>query len=274
MEPNPTPYDLHFNLFGISVRVHPMFWLMAAILGWGNMRAGFSYLFMWIGCVFLSILIHEMGHVVVGNIFGSRGHIVLYGFGGLAIGSNRLNNRWQRVAVSFAGPFAQFLLLGVAVGAMFLYSEPDRPFMAQFAVAEPIVRILFFLMIINFYWPILNLLPIWPLDGGMISREILDWLSPREGIRTSLVVSAVVAGGLAVLSLVETVGRIPLNIPFYIAIFIGGMWMTIFYALFAISSIQLLQQLPPSHGRYRDDDDQLPWERQRPEPWERERDRW
>ena len=33
LEPGHTPYDLHFRVFGIPVRVHPMFWLVAAIMG-------------------------------------------------------------------------------------------------------------------------------------------------------------------------------------------------------------------------------------------------
>jgi len=32
LEPGHTPYDLHFRVFGIPVRVHPMFWLVGAIV--------------------------------------------------------------------------------------------------------------------------------------------------------------------------------------------------------------------------------------------------
>lgn len=272
MEPTQTPYDLHFHLFGIPVRVHPMFWLMAAVLGWNlTMPLGFLYLFLWIGCVFLSILVHEMGHVVVGMIFRSRGHIVLYGFGGLAVGSNRLANRWQRVAVSFAGPFAQFLILGGVLLVAFGFNSGALP---REHLSEPLTEVLSYLYWINLAWPLLNLLPIWPLDGGMITREVCDWLSPREGIRASLVLSAAVSGVLALCSLLATLGKFPPNIPILSNLIRGGMWMTVFYALFAVGSIQLLQQLPPSRRRYDEDDDRLPWERNRPEPWERERDRW
>ena len=30
-EPNRTPYDLNFRLFGFRVRVHPLFWLISAL---------------------------------------------------------------------------------------------------------------------------------------------------------------------------------------------------------------------------------------------------
>ena len=85
-------------MFGIDVRVHPLFWVMSAVLGWGwYLERNFAYLFLWVMCVFVSVLLHELGHVVVGRLFGSQGHILLYSFGGLAIGSTDLRHRWQRL---------------------------------------------------------------------------------------------------------------------------------------------------------------------------------
>ena len=47
------------------------------------------------------------------------------------------------------------------------------------------------------FWGLVNLLPIYPLDGGQIAREILLLISPRDGIRQSLALSifAAVADG-------------------------------------------------------------------------------
>src|SRR6266700_986444 len=109
-----TPLDLKWRMFGIHVRVHPLFWLVAAILSKDLLLLfGIPHFLVGIACIFFSILIHELGHVVVGRYFGSHGHIVLWGLGGLAIGSNNLHARWKRVAVLFAGPLAQFVLLGI-----------------------------------------------------------------------------------------------------------------------------------------------------------------
>src|SRR5438045_291862 len=112
MEPTSTPYDLRWRMFGIPVRVHPMFWLVSVIMGANAFSQGVQYLLLWVGCMFISILIHELGHVLMGQAFGAYGHIVLDGFGGLAVGSNQLDVRWQRIAVCFAGPLAGFLFLG------------------------------------------------------------------------------------------------------------------------------------------------------------------
>src|SRR4051794_3104022 len=96
-EPNYTQFDLRWRMFGIPVRVHPAFWLVSAIYGWDFVQGGeLRLLLVWIACVFVSVLLHELGHVLTGMLFGSRGHIVLYSFGGLAIGSNAVRNRSQR----------------------------------------------------------------------------------------------------------------------------------------------------------------------------------
>src|SRR5205814_6565389 len=110
-DPGPSPYDLSFSLFRIPVRVSPWFWLISALFVWdAGIRHGMSFVFVGIACVFVSILLHELGHVLVGKLFGADGYIVLYSFGGLAIGSRDVPRRWQRIAVSFAGPGVQLAL--------------------------------------------------------------------------------------------------------------------------------------------------------------------
>ena len=61
-EPARTQFDLNFSLFGIHVRVHPMFWVVTAILGSNQGEA--RYVLLWVAVAFVSILIHEMGHVL------------------------------------------------------------------------------------------------------------------------------------------------------------------------------------------------------------------
>ena len=52
--PDTTEFDVSFRLFGIPVRIHPLFWVVALFLSW---RAE-EYLITLIGvaCVFLSIV--------------------------------------------------------------------------------------------------------------------------------------------------------------------------------------------------------------------------
>ena len=82
-EPSPSQGDLHFTLLGFPVRIHPLFWLVGAVLG---SCAGEPVLvLMWVVAMVLCILLHELGHAVVMQAYGYRPSIVLYSFGGLAI---------------------------------------------------------------------------------------------------------------------------------------------------------------------------------------------
>jgi Zn-dependent protease len=233
LEPERTPYDLHFRVFGVSVRVHPMFWLFSALLGWGYAREQPILLIFWVLCSFVSILIHELGHVFMGRLFGRDSYVVLYSFGGLAIGSNAERYRWQRILVSFAGPAAGFVLLGVVL-LFYLFAVPRIDPARQMVLLDHIVEMLIFM---NLVWGLLNLVPIWPLDGGQISREVFLGLSPRNGLRHSLGLSLLVAALLAVHCFTAVSGR-PL-IPF---LPFGGIYAGIFFALFAFQSFQLMQQ--------------------------------
>ena len=77
--PGRTQFDLNWRLFGVDVRVSPWFWLVSALLGWEAMvPRGFQFLILWVLCVFVSILLHEFGHVLVGRVFGSDGYIVKF----------------------------------------------------------------------------------------------------------------------------------------------------------------------------------------------------
>jgi stage IV sporulation protein FB len=270
LEPNRTPLDLNWRMFGIPVRIHPLFWAVTALLGWSSMALGFKFLLLWIGCVFVSILIHELGHVFMGRFFGADGHIVLYSFGGLAIGSNALSNRWQRIAVSIAGPLADFLLLGVLMLGLFFYDRnqvlafPEKvkamlglPYDTTFFSYKQTLQAVAIdnLIWINLVWGVVNLLPIWPLDGGQVSRDLLDWFFPRQGLRLSLVLSVVVAGLMV--------------IPF---LYRKEYYNALFFGLLGLSCFMTLQQLRKVQGpRGEDPDDR--WHSDRA-PWERDPDYW
>ena len=115
LEPGHTPYDLQWRMFGISVRVHPAFWLVSAIMGFSLLAHDFKPFLIWMACIFFSILVHELGHVFMFRACGTDANVVLYAFGGLAIPQYGLHNRWQRIAVSLAGPLAGFLVIVLLV---------------------------------------------------------------------------------------------------------------------------------------------------------------
>ncbi len=248
-EPEPTPFDLTWRMFGTWVRVHPMFWVLAAFLGWDNYfnRFGFAYLLVWVVCVFVSILLHEFGHVFAGRAFGTDGHILLYWFGGLAFGSSDLRQRWQRVVVYLAGPGVQLLLAGavwLAARPLLRAAPPDW--------RDPVVRTLAALLWINGFWALFNLLPIYPLDGGRVTREVCDVVAPGRGGIFAMGVSTLVCAGIALYILLSAAGKVP-GLPY-----LGdSMFNALLFAWLAVNSYQALQ-IEQARQRW---DDRLPWER-------------
>jgi membrane-associated protease RseP (regulator of RpoE activity) len=226
-EPPPTQADLHFRLFGIPVRIHPWFWVITALLGLQGASTPPLEFVAWVAVVLVSILVHELGHAFVQRYYGGRPRIVLHGMGGLAIAENHDRSTTAQVLISLAGPLAGFAFaiavlfvvvlsghgvalvigkhLGASVGAI---TKPAAvPILGlhivwqRFAATTP-NYVLIDLLWVNLLWGMVNLLPIYPLDGGRIARELLLLGNPRQGIVFSLQLSLVAAGAMAVVGLV------------------------------------------------------------------------
>lgn len=219
-EPPLSRYDLRFRIGRIPIRVHPLFWLMTLLLG--ASARDLPHLLIWIPIVFVSILVHELGHAFVLWQCSVPSHVVLQGGGGLTVPEpERWGNRWatvslrpgQEILVSLAGPCAGFLLaslvmLGVVASGGFIFVSrlfyivpvPAALLPTSNEIANLVVMDLLW---VNFFWGLINLLPVYPLDGGNIARYLLLKLDPLYGIRTSLWISVIVGGIVAILGLVS-----------------------------------------------------------------------
>jgi Zn-dependent protease len=262
-DPGRSQWDLQFHLLGVPIRVHPMFWLMSLLLGNSWLRVGISYLLAWVVCVFVSILIHEMGHVLAARAFGVWSEIVLYGFGGLAIGAGQMRSKGQHIIVCFAGPLAGFVFLGTVILVLPIVSQEewsyvrnqimallgleaeDRDLLVGFGLKRAILSDLFW---INLVWGLVNLLPIWPLDGGQISKDVFAILSPRNGASIALGISMVLSGLMALNSLVVMNGGklLPSWVP------AGGLWTVLMFGYLAVGSFMALQE-EQRRGRWTDE---------------------
>ena len=244
-EPPRTPYDLNFSLFGIPVRVHPLFWLVTLVLG-AQSRDVASVL-TWVVAVFISILVHELGHAAVMRAYGFRPWITLYGLGGLAsydqgrtYGSKGAEPLGQ-ILMSLAGPAAGFLLAATLLAGLVptgYWQQID--FVSPFGLRPKVVGLdndrlaglvndMFRICVL---WGLVNLLPIYPLDGGQVAREILQKLNGSAGIRQSLMLSMLAAGMMAAYGLLHRQEQ-P---DWFIALFFGYMAYSSYAALQAYSN--------------------------------------
>lgn len=256
-EPQSTPYDLTFRAFGFPVRVHPLFWLTTALLGRSALDEpnGAVVLVLWIGAVFVSILVHELGHTFAYRAFGGHGRIWLYWFGGLAISETGPRSPGKRIVVSLAGPAAGFGLAAVVYGSNAATSwATGSHFAAEFY---------FQMMSINIIWGIVNLFPVYPLDGGQACREVCVLLRVRRSQTVSLQISMVTAGVLAAYSLMcvanqpaEVLSALPGWFPR------GSLYTAIMFGVLGYFSYQMWEQVARRDAHWDDpDDDTPPWKR-------------
>jgi Zn-dependent protease len=173
------------RIAGFPVRIEATFFLVAAILGQG--RPG-NLLLAWIGVVFVSILVHELGHAVVFRTFGDTPRITLLAFGGVTQ-ATKASPPGKDVVATLAGPLTGLLLLGLPAYAIRAsVAPPDIDWLTWWIVLSDIVWV-------NVGWSVLNLLPVLPLDGGLITRQLLTHMLGRRGDRAAMLVSIATAGG-------------------------------------------------------------------------------
>ncbi len=215
-EPSPTNYDINFTFFGIPVRIHPFFFLLPVL--WGANSGDIFLMLIFILVFFVSVFVHELGHVLAMKSVGQRARIMLYSMGGLAIpdggsiSSRSRHSTGNKVMISAAGPLAGFLLAAAVIGIGkilggqvligWLFNVLPIPWLvlstSSIASNHYLVELFEITVLINIYMNLFNLLPIIPMDGGQIMRDVSIELNPWNGMKWALWTSIVVAGLLAI----------------------------------------------------------------------------
>lgn len=252
-EPQRTDYDLNFHCFGFPVRVHPLFWLAGLILGAGGawddqgniMPDAGTNLLSWVGVLFVSILVHELGHALMMRRFGHSAHIVLYLLGGLAVPDSATSFSYSQPArrtptsnilISLAGPGAGFLLAGLTVALIYALGGEFRilpnhfpffTFIESEQMSGPLETVIWHLLYINIFWGLVNLLPVFPLDGGQVARALYERADPWNGFARSLWLSIITGVVVAIASWV----------------YIDSRFMPLMFGSLAISNYLTLQQI-------------------------------
>ena len=182
---------------------------------------------LWVVVVFVSVLVHELGHALVGLSYGGHPEIVLQGLGGVTF--PRLRTRpgaIKQIILSVAGPIFG-LIPGAIAWAILTWAPPEGPTLFDVLGKFEWTSVL---------WAVFNLMPVLPLDGGQVLESVLTGLRGKPSDKIAAWVSAVVAVLLAVVALK----------PF------GQWFIAIFFGLMAFSNIMRARAqggLPVSAGQ-------------------------
>jgi Zn-dependent protease len=180
------------RLFGIRIGVDPSWffvlflyiWLLSSgykdVFGAGNDNKAFALATASALLFFASVVLHELGHAIVARRNGMEiSGITLWMFGGVAALKGEMPSAGAEFRVAAAGPL---VTIAVAIGcyaagvALVGSSEfADAAALKPNSDASSAAVLLGWLMNINLFVLVVNLIPAYPLDGGRMLRALAWW---------------------------------------------------------------------------------------------------
>jgi len=171
---NETEFDLRFRLFDVPVRVHPLFWLSSAMVTWRGENIALTLI--GIVCVFVSVLVHELGHALMARRYGFPSEIVLVFLFGLATSTRMSPGRNLRI--SAAGPLAGLALAATVYIVLLITAQDPVDFLRDYD--SPKVFAVHMMLFFGVFGNLVNFVPCLPLDGGNITENLLELYGPRR----------------------------------------------------------------------------------------------
>jgi len=181
--------SLCFSLFGIPIAISPFSWLILAVLGGAldmNDAGDLRDILLFVVVGMLTLIVHELGHALVGRSLGGEPHgIVIQGLGA-ATYSRPPAGKWPYFFMVLAGPLATLLpafVAGVFFGLQVCGNPvegiataftlplgiipPNRVLALMQENLTPFQMVLYMqTFVVSVWWCLFNLLPILPMDGG------------------------------------------------------------------------------------------------------------
>lgn len=215
-----TKGSIQFQLWGIPVTIHPMSWIVLAIIGGGfgiSDKDSLVQVLCFVAAGMLTLLAHEFGHALVGrSLGGGNAAIIIAGMGGLTRHERTPSSRLNYFITVLAGPLASLLLgiiggvllglrlghigtgiqlsLTLPVGSM---SQEAASLLMNSGISLTLFKLYMALFLICFWWSVFNLLPILPLDGGRLLATLL------RNDRLVCIIGLTICGILALWSLIS-----------------------------------------------------------------------
>ena len=177
--------------WGVPVRVHGSVAVLAVpAVAWGAAEAGWrgaAVVALFTVGVVVSLVAHELGHVGVGRRYGlPTREVWVTPMGGVARMQLHRVPPAIDLRVAAAGPAVSLLLTMICWLASFGF--PNGPARAVWEAWG----------LLNLGLGAFNLLPVWPLNGGRMLRDVLaPWFGMRGAARLALAVALVLTAVMA-----------------------------------------------------------------------------
>lgn len=176
----------------MPIRINPFFFLWPVLL-MTQLTDDLLLIVLGVGVMMGSIFVHELGHAIAAKACGCDVMIEFTALGGLTYYKGPILSFWQRLGIVVAGPAAGFALWGF-LKLLLLYVLP----LGIFFDYPRIGYLTGLALVVNWYWNLFNLLPVYPLDGGQITRLTLEYFFGLRGLKAAIVLSLFIAAMLVV----------------------------------------------------------------------------
>jgi Zn-dependent protease/predicted transcriptional regulator len=183
------------RIAGTEIKVHVTFLILVAFWALqGHQQGGApgalaaSVLLL---ALFACVLLHEFGHILMARRFGVRTpDVILLPIGGVARLERIPSEPRQELLIAIAGPLVTLAIIIVLYLILIATGAPPR-----LGEVDTNAGMLTFLLGINVYLLLFNLIPAFPMDGGRVLRALL---SSRLGLVRGTRVAATLGQILAV----------------------------------------------------------------------------
>lgn len=193
---------------GIPLFVHPTFFLLPLFVAAMSLPLGpVGVLFSQVVLVsmFACVLLHELGHALMGRAFGiGTRDITLFPIGGVARLDSTGHKPHEEILIALAGPAVNLVIAALLSPVVALVALSGVPIGTDAAGGLPgfVATWLVVLWVGNLVLLGFNLIPAYPMDGGRVLRAVLTLgLGLLRATEIAVGIGTVIALGLGILGL-------------------------------------------------------------------------
>jgi len=163
------------KIFGIDLKIHLTFFFLLLWVGFSTILNGGTTAVMlgeivFILALFLSVVLHELGHALMARRFGiATRDITLLPIGGVARLEEMPEDPKEEFLVAAAGPAVNVLIAGVLFAGLLVTGFFNQPLSMNMLLENFWLRLLSTNLILVAF----NLVPAFPMDGGRVLRALL-----------------------------------------------------------------------------------------------------
>jgi Zn-dependent protease/predicted transcriptional regulator len=221
-----------FQLLGIDVKIH---WSFVLILAWGALLYGIGPAGWLVGSIygaltfallFVCVTLHELGHALAARRYGiATRSILLLPIGGVANLERMPEKPRQELVIALAGPLVNVVIALLLLPLAMLLTGGVGDLLGGRAIlnnisAPGLANLVTFLVSMNVWLVLFNLLPAFPMDGGRVLRAFLAMVMRyRTATRTAVLVGRLMAVGFAMFGIFS--GNIGLLLVAFF-VYVGG----------------------------------------------------